>query len=130
MPGLSLKLASGESGAGPADSAGPLRPDCDTVVAALVLCGAVSADSPKFGCDSGDCFYETSYDVDSSDYSGYDGYDKLDLNSSPDVWGGIDPSYVASDIDFLHELHGPISVGSFVSCMDVLHQRTVNFPMP
>ena len=40
-----------------------------------VLCGAVGADLPKFGCDSGDCCYETSYDVDFSDCSDYDDYD-------------------------------------------------------
>ena len=89
--------------------------DARTLVEYLLLVSPAPAlqTSPKFGCDSGDCFYETSYDVDYSDYSGYDGYDKLDLNSSPDVWGGIDPSYAPNDIDFLHELHGPNLCGVF-----------------
>ena len=46
-------------------------------------------------------------------------YDKLDLNSSPDVWGGIDPSYVPNDIDILHELHGP----NFCGVLCELHGR-------
>ena len=106
------------------------RPDCDTVVAASVLCGAVSADTPKFGRDSGDCFYETSYDVDSSDCSDYDDHDKLDLDASPDVWGGIDPSYVPNDIDFLHELHRPIFCGVFCELYGRFAPTEVNFPMP
>ena len=32
----------------------PLRRDCDTVVAASVLCGAISANLPNFVCDSDD----------------------------------------------------------------------------
>ena len=72
-----------------------------------------SADSPKFGRDSRDCFYETSYDVDSSDCSDYDDYDKLDLDVRSDVWGGIDPSYVPNDIYVLHELHGSNFCGVF-----------------
>ena len=63
--------------------------------------------------DTCDCIYERCYDVDSSDYSGYDGYDQLDLNSSPDVWVDIDPSYVPHDIDCLHELHEPNFCGVF-----------------
>ena len=47
----------------------PLRRHCDTVVAASVLCEAVSADSPNFVCNSDDYFYGAQYDVDYSDYS-------------------------------------------------------------
>ena len=82
------------------------------MVAASVLCGAVSADSPKFRCDFCDCFYETSYDVDSSDCSDYDDYDELDCCS--DVCGDIDPTYYApTDIEFMHELHGPDNCGVY-----------------
>ena len=88
---------------------GAVSVDCDTVVAASVLCGAVSADSPKFGCDSGDCFYET---PDSSDCSDFDDYDELDCFS--DVCGDIDSTYYApTNLQFIHELHGPDNCGVY-----------------
>ena len=41
------------------------------VVAASVLCGAVSADSQNFGYDSDDYCYGAQCDVDYSDYADY-----------------------------------------------------------
>ena len=64
------------------------------------------------------------YDVEYTDYSG------------SDVWGGIAPDYVPNEIYLGMNCMDHVAVGSFVSCgmrsdhMDVLHQRTVNFPMP
>ena len=92
---------------------GPLRPDCDTMVAASVLCGVVSADSPKFGCDSDHYFYGAEYDVDYSNYSDYDEYDELDCYS--DVYGGVDPAnyFAPNDMEFMHELHDPDNCGVY-----------------
>ena len=73
-----------------------------TVVAASVLCEAVSADSLKFGCDSDDYFCGAQYDVDYSDYSDYDEYDELDCYS--DVHGGVGPAnyFAPNDMEFMH----------------------------
>ena len=74
-----------------------------------VLCGAVSGDSLKFGGDSGDCFDEISYDIDTSDYDDYD-----ELDSCSDVCDDIDPTYYApTDMEFVHELHGPDNCGVY-----------------
>ena len=111
---------------------GLLRRDGATVVAASVLCGAVSADSPNFICDSDDYFHGAQYDVDYSDYSDYDEPDELDCYSD-----------VLTQLIIMHRLiwnlcmtcMDQITVGSIVSCgmrsdhMDIMHQRTVSFPM-
>ena len=53
------------------------------------------------------------YDVEYSDYSDFDGYDELDCYS--DVYGGVDPAnyYAPTDIEFMHELHGPDKCGVY-----------------
>ena len=92
---------------------GPLRRDCDTVVAASVLCGAVSANFPNFVCDFDDHYYGPQCYVDCSDYSDYDEPDELDCYS--DVYGGVDPAnyYAPTDIECMHELHGPDKCGVY-----------------
>ena len=97
----------------PQTQPGPLRRDCDTVVAASVLCGAVSANMPNFVCDSDDYFYGVKCDIDCSDYSDYDEPDELDCYS--DVHDCVDTadSYAPTDVDFMHELHGPNNCGVY-----------------
>ena len=56
-------------------------------------------------------FYDAQCDVDSPDYSDYDEPGDLDGNS--DVYGfvGTDDCYAPTDVDFMHELHGPDNCG-------------------
>ena len=105
----------------PQTQPGPLRPDCNTVVAESVLCGAVSADSPKFGGDSADCFDETSYDDDFPDDSDHDDY--IEWDGCSEVFDDIDPTYYApTDIEFMHELHGPDNCGVYCHMCQLRHQ--------
>ena len=114
----------------PQTQPGPLRRDCETVVVASVLCGAVSANLPNFVCDSDDYFYGAQCDVDCSVYSDYDELDELDCYSH--VHDCVDTAdyYAPTDVDFMHELHGPNTwTGMRSDHMDIMHQRTVDFTM-
>ena len=103
----------------------PLRRGCDTDVAASVESLIRLIPSPEEQRELGQVlerlhpadartFLENlpQYDVEYSDYSDCDGYDELDCCS--DVCGGVDPTYYApSDMEFMHELHGPDNCGVY-----------------
>ena len=58
-------------------------------------------------------FYDTQCDVDSLDCSDYD--KPGDLDGYSDVYGfvGTDDCYAPTDVDFMHELHGPDNCGMY-----------------
>ena len=85
----------------------------DTVVAASVSCGAVSANLPNFVCDSDDYYYGPQCDVDCSDYSDCDEPDELNCYSDVHDCVNTADYYAPTDVDFMHELHGPNNCGIY-----------------
>ena len=114
----------------PQTQPGPLRWNCDTVVAASVLCGAVSANLPNFFCDFDDYVTSIVRTI-------------LTMTSRMSWIVILMCMIVLTQVILLHRLMwnlcmnymDQITVGSIVSCgmrsdhMDIMHQRTLSFPM-
>ena len=68
---------------------------------------------PDFAYDYDNCFYDAQCDVDSPDYSDCD--EPGDLDGYSDVYGfvGTDDYYAPTDVDFMHEFHGPDNCGMY-----------------